>query len=104
MYDNVYQYQRIRRLREASGKTQQAMAEALGINISTYRAIERDKTEPRASTLANIANEFGVEVSIFFISTMVDTSDLFKSLEDTRMDVAEACVRIWRIKNDSKNR
>jgi transcriptional regulator with XRE-family HTH domain len=54
---------RIRRLREAAGMTQQALAVAAGLSISAVTKLEQGQNEdPRVSTLLALAQALGVRV------------------------------------------
>lgn len=53
------------RLREARERTEisaAALAEALGVNVTTIKAWENDKRTPRANKIVNLAGVLGVSV------------------------------------------
>lgn len=51
---------RLKRLREARGLTQEQTADNLGIPLRTYRSYETDTREPNSGVLIKIAKFFGV--------------------------------------------
>ncbi|MCZ0937503.1 MAG: helix-turn-helix transcriptional regulator [Caldilineaceae bacterium] len=55
--------QRIRRLRNAAGLSQDALARAAGIGRVTLVRLEKGEQTPRFKTLGAIANALGVDVS-----------------------------------------
>jgi transcriptional regulator with XRE-family HTH domain len=53
----------VKRLREAAGMTQQALATAAGLSLSIVAQIEQGKNaDPRGSTLMALANALGATV------------------------------------------
>lgn len=59
--------QRVRRLRETKGLTQQDLAQAAELALSNVAQIERGKiADPRASTLQALAKALGVKVGDLF--------------------------------------
>jgi len=57
--------QNIKRLREAAGYSQEALAEKAGISLPFLGAIERGEKWPRPSTLAGIAR--GLDVNAYIL-------------------------------------
>ena len=53
---------RLREARERTGTSAAALAEALGVNVTSIKAWENDKRTPRANKLVNIAGVLGVSV------------------------------------------
>lgn len=53
---------RLRDARERTGISAGALAEALGVNVTSIKAWENDKRTPRANKLVNIAGVLGVSV------------------------------------------
>ena len=53
---------RLREARERAGTSAAALAEALGVNVTSIKAWENDKRTPRANKLVNIAGVLGVSV------------------------------------------
>jgi transcriptional regulator with XRE-family HTH domain len=51
----------LRRVREDRLMTQQELAEAADLNLSTVMRIETDRVEPRFSTIRKLANALGVD-------------------------------------------
>ena len=62
MYDIKKTGEIIKRLRMQKGKSQECIAEELGINIKTYRAIETGTRGGRVDTLSVIAQYFDVTI------------------------------------------
>jgi transcriptional regulator with XRE-family HTH domain len=60
---------RIRELREERGMHQPTVAGVLGVTYQSYQKIEQGKVSFRASTLAKLAELFGVPVSRFYEDT-----------------------------------
>ena len=60
---------RIRRLRESNGISQEAFAEAAGIDRAGYGRIERGQVDVRLSTIARIAEALGVPTQVLFEET-----------------------------------
>lgn len=61
MYDyRMYLRENLRHLRLACGYTQQAVADALGVERSTYAYYEVGKSQPSVETLAKLSRMFGV--------------------------------------------
>lgn len=60
---------RIRRLRESSGISQEAFAEAAGMDRAGYGRIERGQVDVRLSTIARIAEALGVPTQVLFDET-----------------------------------
>lgn len=54
---------RIRMHREAADRSQQWLAERLGVNQNTVSGWERGRTEPSRSTVRKIARELGVDIA-----------------------------------------
>lgn len=52
----------IRKIRELQRKTQEEIAEEVGVDVKTIGNIERGKVIPKAQTLANIARNSGTSV------------------------------------------
>jgi transcriptional regulator with XRE-family HTH domain len=72
--------ERIRRLRDAAGMSQQALASAAGLSMSAVTLLELGKrTDPRLSTLQAIAGVLGIPVY-----------ELVKDLDEDRPPVSEA--------------
>ena len=53
---------RLREARERTGISEGALAEALGVNVTSIKAWENGKRTPRANKLVNIAGVLGVSV------------------------------------------
>lgn len=51
----------LRRVREEKLMTQQEVATAADLNLSTVMRIENDRVEPRFSTIRKLANALGVD-------------------------------------------
>jgi transcriptional regulator with XRE-family HTH domain len=51
----------LRRVREEKLMTQQEVATAADLNLSTVMRIENDQVEPRFSTIRKLANALGVD-------------------------------------------
>jgi transcriptional regulator with XRE-family HTH domain len=51
----------LRRVREERPMTQQEVATAADLNLSTVMRIENDRVEPRFSTIRKLANALGVD-------------------------------------------
>jgi transcriptional regulator with XRE-family HTH domain len=51
----------LRRVREERLMTQQEVATAADLNLSTVMRIENDRVEPRFSTIRRLANALGVD-------------------------------------------
>ena len=56
----------VRKEREAAGLSQEALAHAAGLNMTSVARIERAEREPGALTLAKIASALGVDPGVFF--------------------------------------
>ena len=56
----------LRRIRESKGKSQAEIAELAGISRIAYRNIENGISEPKISTLQNIAHVNDVKLQEFF--------------------------------------
>lgn len=69
---------RLRESREGKGKTQQQMAEMLGITAVSYGAWERGKAEPSIPRLIRLCRFFGV------------TSDWLIGIEEERKPILDA--------------
>lgn len=69
----------LKMLRYAKGYTQQALADAAGISRDTYQNIESGRSDPRASTLQNIAKVLGVEVQDLFGEAEIPVQVRFRS-------------------------
>lgn len=52
----------IKKIRELQRKTQEEIAEEVGVDVKTIGNIERGKVIPKAQTLANIARNSGTSV------------------------------------------
>ena len=50
----------LRDVREATGRTQQQVADAIKVQIATYRNWEQGRTEPNGEKLSTLADYFGV--------------------------------------------
>lgn len=62
MYDIKKTGEIIKKLRTQKGKTQECIAEEMGINIKTYRAIENGSRGGSVDTLCVIAQYFDVTI------------------------------------------
>ena len=51
----------LRRVREENLMTQQELAQAAGLNLSTVMRIENDRVEPRFSTIRKLAKALDVD-------------------------------------------
>lgn len=60
--------EKLRRTREAKGLTLQQLADKTGLNIAAISRLEREPRDPRASSVAKLADALEVSVS-FLIST-----------------------------------
>ncbi|MEA4882999.1 MAG: helix-turn-helix domain-containing protein [Clostridia bacterium] len=69
----------LKMLRYAKGYTQEALADAAGISRDTYQNIESGRSDPRASTLQNIARVLGVEVQDLFGQAEIPARVRFRS-------------------------
>lgn len=58
---------RIREVRESTGKTQEDAATAIGTAVKNYQRIEGGRQNLTLSTLARLADAFGVDVGTFFL-------------------------------------
>jgi transcriptional regulator with XRE-family HTH domain len=65
--------QNVRRLREAAGYSQEALAEKAGISLPFLGAIERGEKWPRPSTLAGIAR--GLDVNAYVLIKPENTAN-----------------------------
>src|SRR4051812_29038399 len=54
------------RIREERGLSQQALADASGVNKATINQIERGRRSPNLETLEKLAGALGVEMADFF--------------------------------------
>lgn len=66
----VFQGDRLRRLREARGLSQDDMEERLGLGNGQLYRYENGKSEPSTETLVRVAQEF--EVSVDYLLGLVD--------------------------------
>lgn len=66
--------EQLKRIRKANGFTQQALADAVGIERSTYASYETGRNKPDVILLKRIANAFGVS-SDFILE--IDTTKEF---------------------------
>ena len=66
---------RVKTARQQQGMTQAQLAEAIDKAFETISNIERGKTAPNFSTLADIANVLGLPMREFFELEDVDVSD-----------------------------
>jgi len=57
---------RIKTLREEKGLTSEALAKQAGISKSTLSYIERGLSDPKLSTLVEIARELGIDLKKLF--------------------------------------
>ena len=79
---------RLRESRESKGKTQQQMAEMLGITAVSYGAWERGKTEPSLPRLVRLCRFFGV------------TSDWLIGIEEERKPILDARLVVLKEETD----
>lgn len=73
MYDIEKTGEIIKELRKKQGKTQECVANEMGINIKTYRAIEKGVRGGSVDTLCLIAQYF--DVTIDYLVYGIDTDD-----------------------------
>ena len=66
-------YRRIRDLREDADKTQQEVAEAVGMWLNTYRNYETGKREPPFDFVIALARYYNV--SLDYLAGLIDTPE-----------------------------
>ena len=76
----------LKAIREKSGKTQQEVADDLGISVSTYRSWEQCKRDLNGKKLMRLADYFGVTTddiigTQFASSYTVDDPDAFATID-----------------------
>jgi transcriptional regulator with XRE-family HTH domain len=94
---------RLREARERTGISEGALAEALGVNVTSIKAWENDKRTPRANKLVNIAGVLGVSVRWLLEgqaeptrhqNTPVSIEKLRRDVEQLRSHLASAQSRL----------
>lgn len=94
---------RLREARERAGTSAAALAEALGVNVTSIKAWENDKRTPRANKLVNIAGVLGVSVRWLLEgqaeptrhqNTPVSIEKLRRDVEQLRSHLARAQSRL----------
>lgn len=87
MYDIKKTGQIIKRLRMQKGKTQERVAEEMGINIKTYRAIENGSRGGSVDTLCVIAQYFDVTIDFLICGEMtVMIGKLLMNLDEEKRE------------------
>jgi XRE family aerobic/anaerobic benzoate catabolism transcriptional regulator len=82
--------QRIRRLRDAKGQTQQALAESADISLKNFGEIERGRGNPSLKQLQGIATALGVSLSELFDTEQEEKpDDALRAEIITRLDTAK---------------
>ncbi len=85
--DNRTIKQRIRKLREENGFTQQRMADLLGIDRNTYRGIEQGNTDIIYKRLPDIAGILAVSMEELMLGPVSDSRP--SGLEDAKTQYNE---------------
>jgi transcriptional regulator with XRE-family HTH domain len=67
---HVFRGDRLRSIREASGKPREAVALAIGRSVSTIAGYEAERLTPDAKMVAALAAELGVHPGDFFGETV----------------------------------
>ena len=93
MYDIGETGNRIRKLRKREGKTQEQVAEDMGIGIKTYRSIEQGKRGGSIDTILLLAEYYGISID-FLINGTEMVSDLDRLLLRLRKTKQEKLLRI----------
>lgn len=96
MYDIIRTGEIIKDLRKQRDKTQERVAEEIGINIKTYRAIETGIRGGSIDTLCLIAEYFGCTLDY-----LVNGNDVDSEISDilNRMDEKKKKKVLWIIKD-----
>ena len=86
MYDIKKTGEIIKKLRKQKGKTQECVAEEMGINIKTYRAIETGTRGGSIDTMCLIAEYFACSLDylIYGIREKNEIMDFLNRLDDKR--------------------
>lgn len=86
MYDIKKTGEIIKILRKQKGKTQECIAEEMGINIKTYRAIENGSRGGSVDTLCLVARHFNCSLDylIYGIREKNEIMDFLNRLDDKR--------------------
>lgn len=83
---------RLSRARDASGMTSAQLARRLGVQLSTIRAWESDRSQPRANRLSTLAGVLSVSLSWLLHGVGTAPSDDDESATD------HVCLQLGRLK------
>ena len=95
MYDLLKVGMRVKDLRKKRGNTQEQVAEKLGMNIKTYRAIETGNRIGRIDTLCTIAEYFDVSVDYLLggeIDIEMEFNLKYQNLSKERKELAKKLI------------
>ena len=90
--------ERLKKIRESIGFTQEQVAQALGIERTTYTYYETGKNKPKVERLRDIAKLFGTDVA-----TLIGENDVFDNnfiLSDEGVDYGASFEKINELKKD----
>lgn len=79
---------RISQLRQEKGWTQKELADKVGISQNHVSRIEKDKMQPRHSTLKAISNALGIEIEDLEALARVPEPDISEALAKEDPDLA----------------
>lgn len=71
---------RLRKLRNSLGLTQEQMAEALGVSESLYKGTERKKMPISRKTAEAVETKFGVSADYFYFGTLREGQDVWMQI------------------------
>jgi excisionase family DNA binding protein len=91
----VHYGQRLRRLREADGRSQLALAAATGLTHEALSNLERGKRAPHAESVRRLARALGIAPERFVDETPVGLTMLSVAEAAFRLDVPAGRVQRW---------
>lgn len=85
----MYIGQNIRFLRKSKKMSQTELAEQLGLNMASLSTYERERSEPTISTLAQIAEFFGISIDDLVFRDLTKKEEAESSQQKSMLSYAE---------------
>ncbi|MEW6266073.1 MAG: XRE family transcriptional regulator [Thermodesulfobacteriota bacterium] len=86
--------QKIRKIRESKGLTQEALGKKIGVSKALLSKIENNQSSPPIATLAKIAQGLGVSISLFFIDDGLKPKDYTVIRKEERKQIVRPGSKI----------
>ncbi len=97
MFDPILLPEKLRQAREFRNYSQQGLADALKVHVTSYNKWEIGKNQPNAVVLAQIANEVRLKLDYFFTDMSPKDADL--DYQDERSELERLSYAVYEMRS-----